>query len=591
MAMKKIFCILLALVMIAAAFAGCAGGGKQSDGSKPESSAASKADSSGEDSPNTDSDVPEYLNTESDFPIVKDGYDVTLRAVISQQDGFGSDDPNDYWFIAWAQQKMNIKLDVELIAGSALDEKKPLLFASQTLPDLLWCLSLSSTDMVTYGQNGGLLLDLKPYINEHNTPHILQWFDAFPEAEQIVTCLNGAVYTLPGIGDASDIGDFASRSFVNKKWLDDNGMKMPETIDEYTEMLRAYKEANPDLIPLGGSYENDNPGVVLLSGLGFITTDPLGVSPALRNGEAVIPAANADYREYLSTMKTYYDEGLIARDFFTMDSTETQALAAEKQHVAMATVPYLVLPEAEDFKEYVSTNPLTSDMNSEKVWPVASRYSIGQLSVAANCKYPEVAVRFADFFFSDMGHIYKWSGPMEGSEDTLGMVDGWFVEQNDDGSYTFDVRDVRDGKYDNRWVYYISAIIPSGGILGIGNCTISMFEDQDTGYLDNCKFAGIEWKRPLSLDDGDQNFRATQLEYQAPYAHEGYPSILYFTEEQNARLSDLKTVIDAYIKTETARFITGVRPLDDFDTYLNELETLGLSEYLGFYTDYYAQLK
>ena len=95
----------------------------------------------------------------------------------------------------------------------------------------------------------------------------------------------------------------------------------------------------------------------------------------------------------------------------------------------------------------------------------------------------------------------------------------------------------------------------------------------------------------MILDDGDQNFRATQLEYQADYAREGYPGITYFTEEQNARISDLKTVIDSYIETETARFITGVRPLDEFDSYLEELEKLGLSEYLGFYEDYYSQIK
>ena len=296
-------------------------------------------------------------------------------------------------------------------------------------------------------------------------------------------------------------------------------------------------------------------------------------------------------KEYLSIMKTYYDEELISKDFFTMDSTEVQAIAAEKQHVAMSTVAYLVLPEAGDFKEYVATNPLTSDVNSEKVWPVNTRYSIGQFSVSASCEYPEIAVRFGDFFFYDTGCIYKWSGPMEGSDDTLGMVTGWFVEQNDDGSYTFDVRDVRDGRYDNRWVYYVSAIIPSGSICSLGNCTISFFEDQATGYMNNVKFAGIEWKRPLSLDDGDQNFRATQLEYQADYAREGYPGITYFTEEQNARISDLKTVIDSYIETETARFITGVRPLDEFDSYLEELEKLGLSEYLGFYEDYYSQIK
>ena len=55
-------------------------------------------------------------------------------------------------------------------------------------------------------------------------------------------------------------------------------------------------------------------------------------------------------------------------------------------------------------------------------------------------------------------------------------------------------------------------------------------------------------------------------------------------EETSIAVSDLKTVIQNYVETETARFVTGARSLDEFDSYLAELEKMNVDEYLGYYT-------
>ena len=40
--------------------------------------------------------------------------------------------------------------------------------------------------------------------------------------------------------------------------------------------------------------------------------------------------------------------------------------------------------------------------------------------------------------------------------------------------------------------------------------------------------------------------------------------------------------------TETAKFITSARSLDEFDAYLAELEKLGINDYAKYYVDAYA---
>ena len=60
---------------------------------------------------------------------------------------------------------------------------------------------------------------------------------------------------------------------------------------------------------------------------------------------------------------------------------------------------------------------------------------------------------------------------------------------------------------------------------------------------------------------------------------------VYFDEETAIQVQDLQTVIRNYVTTETAKFITGARSLDEFDAYLEELEAIGVDEYLQYYKD------
>lgn len=48
-------------------------------------------------------------------------------------------------------------------------------------------------------------------------------------------------------------------------------------------------------------------------------------------------------------------------------------------------------------------------------------------------------------------------------------------------------------------------------------------------------------------------------------------------------------MLQNYMQAETAKFVTGLRSLEEFPQYLNELDAMGLQEYLGYYADYYAK--
>lgn len=588
MKMKRILCFLLSLLMVIG-MAACAETPEVSDeSSSAESTESSDADSS---SGGEDGKWPSYLNLESQYPIVKEGESITLSMVTIQQDGYGSSDPNEYWFFAWAQEKMNITLDIEMIQSSAYAERKPLMFAGGDLADVLVALGLSASDLVTYGETNKQLMDMSSYIDEDLTPNICAWFNYYPTLKASASCSDGGLYTLPGVGSHDDLGGTAARYFINKAWLDDAGLESPSTLDEFIDMLRAFKERDPDSIPMGGGYGSDsaatsasapNPSLAVLNALGYITNDPYGLTASLRNGEVVIPAGDEHYLDFLTVMKTCYDEGLISPDFFTMDTTQFNAMALEDKFGAMGSVPYLHIPEK--FDEWESISPLTSDLNSTKQWYNSDFFSIGNFSISSTCAYPEAAMRLGDWFFTAEGDVHSWSGPMTDGGETMDMCGGWYVDEDK----VFKYKDVVDGLYGGSWDYIISEIVPSGGFNGVGNNTGSHIEDQETNYKYRWEWAGYpEYARPLDPTNGDGHFRITQMEKLADYVVGGYPTKVYFSEATNTRLGDLSSVINSYIRSETAKFITGTRSLDEFDAYLAELETLGFSECLGNYADYY----
>lgn len=56
-----------------------------------------------------------------------------------------------------------------------------------------------------------------------------------------------------------------------------------------------------------------------------------------------------------------------------------------------------------------------------------------------------------------------------------------------------------------------------------------------------------------------------------------------FTEEENIQLSTYTTDIGAYTDEQVIKFITGARPISDWDAYVSTLNKMHLDKYLTIY--------
>ena len=530
------------------------------------------------------SEYPDYLNLDSQRPIVKDGEKITL-SVLVQQPTNSFDDINEHWFVKFLEEEMNVDLEIEELSGEALSERKSLMFASDDLPDMMLNIGLSANDIMKYGVADEQLLPMSDYVNETLTPNIVAALEGQDKAVADATAPDGKMYTIPrfdpsypGYGDTTGL----QRCFIDTNYMEAAGFeKSPETLDEFIDMLRAIKQLNPadfgvdEIYPFVATVGRERE--VIRNAFGWIGGDPVSPAWDAQEKNVTIPCADEKYADFLEVMNTMYTEGLIHPDFLTMDVMTARALYAEGKVAVLAdSAPYVSRPQ--DFQNYIALTPLSSNWCEEGVVqmsPAYYMYGWYDVYISANTEYPELCMRLLDYLYSPEGSVYARDGVPEGSEDSLGMIDGFTVDENGIVQYL----DVENGNFESYVTYH------DGIGMGIEGRVPCLLTQQEMCGYENPGYPGEE---DLDLTNGDQNYRYLCYEAHKDHMVAGLPSAMYMDEETSARYSDLATVIGNYVNEESAKFIVGQRSLDEVDQFFEELQDLGIEEYEEIVQNAYA---
>jgi putative aldouronate transport system substrate-binding protein len=536
-----------------------------------------------------------------EFPLVQDAESLTVSVATKRSEQYGKD-PEDQWFWIWSEQVTGIDFEVDQILSTAADERKSMILASGDLPDLMLGINLSTSELVRYGVGEGLLLDLTPYITPEIMPNLSLWIEAYPESIAYCTTPDGKIYTLPGYSDFYIQAEGPTLMQINTDWLAEAGLEMPKTLDDFTAMLYAFKELHPDGIPLGSGAKNGSgremrdPRNYLLNAFGYVWpdiqnyTNPIGAYPAVREGKAVIPAYDGAFVEFLKLMNQYYTDGLMAADFFTIDQTTAFAQLAEDAVGAYAGLAYLALPEKEDFTKWVDASPLTSQWNDTAKAGALNKFRYGYVSLSAQVDPAkiETIMRYLDFFYSDLGGMYLWCGPAANSADTLGIIGGYMVTE--DNAYVWLDKDGE--KMDSQAFMEGDAGNMSHGF-GNRSHPLQDKEAFESGVTNRPEMRSYYYNKdnilPYSYDPnfGSGAHLLNVNKNVEPYRAESFPMVVYYDEETTLAVDELHTILDPYIESEVAKFITGARDIAEFDKFQEELKGMGIEELMGYYTTAY----
>lgn len=201
------------------------------------------------------------------------------------------------------------------------------MFASGEMPDIILTGVSSGNryDKATEQALGeqGLVLSLNDYLDTVSVGY-KQAFEEIDGLKEYITTPDGNIYSLPNI-DGSLHVQYNMKLWINTQWLDNLGLDMPTTTEEFYEVMKAFKEKDAN----GNGDPNDEiPLSTVTSGAGTqldgFLMNPFQLTSETNklyvdNGKVTFAPAQEGYKEGLKYLNQLYAEGLLNPESFTQD--------------------------------------------------------------------------------------------------------------------------------------------------------------------------------------------------------------------------------------------------------------------------------
>ncbi|MGM9538336.1 MAG: ABC transporter substrate-binding protein [Candidatus Onthomonas sp.] len=527
--MFRIITALLALLMLTAC------------GSTPTADAPSSSGNANDTAVAGDAAPAEDAAVE--FPLAEQ---VTLTA-LTHEPSFASQELDERVIVQRLEESTNVHIDWTVYVDDQFGEKKQLALAKKDLPDIVFDAQMSQYDLLRYSKDGTIIA-VDELIDQY-MPNLKAVLDARPEYRALITAPDGHIYSFPWIEELGSgkeaIQAIGGIPFINQKWLTELGLDMPTTPDELTEVLRAFKAAHPDCLPLSFVMNGGNEDVgVLLSAFGYgdnpdhyIVTNEKKVIYALAD-EGIIPG--------LEWLHSLYAEGLIDPEVFTHDYNTFVSKAASDRYGVFVAWDNTSAGTPDD---YVALPAL---MNADGEYNVtrqnAMGFEIGRCVITSTNAYPELTAQWIDQLYNPVQSVQdNWGTYGDTAQDNI-------FELNDDG--TLKHLPIPEGVVP----YELRMKTNLGGPLAI---------------LD--EYYGTYTTKPddamLRLD--------IMKELYAPYMQcdYNYPPIFFDIDTTN-RITQIETDLKPFAESQKAAWIMNGNVEAEWADYIEHLNQLNLQELL-----------
>lgn len=292
---KKMMAAMLAMALAAGTLAGCAGDGEEQTGSSQVLS--SSAEETG-------------------------GEALTLKVMLGIRDVDSLIDPNEMPAVQRLEEQTGIHVEWEVIKGSDWDTKLNLMFASGEYPDII--LSANTTvDDEEFGVTQQLLIPLDG-LTEQYMPNYTERINM--EASDPTSSLvasDGHKYSIGYL-----VGQNISTNqhfFINTEWLDAVGKEMPKSLDELTDVLRAFKTGDPngngeaDEVPLEMGLDTGFYGIRYMLPMFGVPADPDKWIYIDDDKQVKFAATEEGFRDCMEWLHTCYEEELVDPEVLSQD--------------------------------------------------------------------------------------------------------------------------------------------------------------------------------------------------------------------------------------------------------------------------------
>lgn len=513
------------------------------------------------------------LNEIGTYPLVKEP--ITLTVGIDQNGTVPDYDENV--LTKTIEEKSGVNLEFQLFPQSEYETKLVLMVnGGETLPDIVIVGISNDSLRSTIGEAGALYATDDFYDRENGIADTFykrvdeQGLDA-KYLMDMARSSDGHIYGL--IMNEKNLNTiYHYRAWINQEWLDALDLEAPTTIDELTDVLKAFRDQDPngngqkDEVPMTGSSVSSitpcaNP-LTWLQNL-FIYRDPSGNNwLPLSETDGVLDVCydKDEYREYLKYLNMLVSEKLLDESAFTQSGEEMDAqILAEVQTIGMRCGwAYSDLPAFQPFEQ-------PAGYNGKRIVSVNKSLPSVRWGISADCEHPEVA-----FLLGAMGYDNETFG------DYFWAYTARYGEKDVDWKYA-DESDVSifDGLNLKPSLMVINEVWGGGS-------SNKVWSNLIFPYLGDADFAVESFNGDETYSERLQARSVTMNMQYAPDYDDVVIKLLYTSEESDT-WNEIRTLIKNYVNDAACQFAMGQMDPNsdaDWESYLAELETLQYKEML-----------
>lgn len=443
----------------------------------------------------------------------------------------------------------NTNVDVEwlLYPYAQAVEKKTILVNSGDYPDVIAGWLLSQNEVIKDGMSDGLYVPIDEYIEKYapNMRNIL----GLTGVRDAMTLPDGHIYTIPYVITAPEV---SFNPYINQKWLDAVGMKMPTTTDELIDVLRAFRDNDPNgndkKDEIGFSGQPGNTYLPIFSGWFGMPCPSSNFT--MVDGKLTFAANTDAYKACIKFFKQLNDEGLLDPEFFTQDNAQWTAKGNQNLYgvcYAYQSVDYISGLAPGEHTDYVPLPVLKGPGVNKPVW---QRDTYGnsilrtQAAITDKAENVGTIVRWFDYLFNEEISVQLYNGPL-----------GETIEKTGDKQYRkFDMSKMTTEQIQK---YEFNNLFPQ---------SLPKYLSPDVKVLPT-EGAPEDWLEKPIVDA-----------LYEPFLNEQTPAV-WTSEEDTKRISILETDINGYVTQKMAAWISGQADIDaEWDAYKAQLEKLGVAE-------------
>lgn len=241
--------MLLVVAMSASLLAGC--GGEANNNTSSVEQSGTKTESKTDSGTPAASTATEESGAKTKYPRNEQGYPdlqgetITIWHVLTGGNAQITNDLGEYAVIKDLEEKFNVNIEFVHPPIGQEQDNFAVMMAGNELPDMIFCGGIDSyyPGGVEMAYADGLLFDYTEYINEEYTPNFYNLISNDEFLRRSVTDDQGRIVYLGAKICGSETSDFNySGLLIRQDYLDQAGLEVPQTIDDWTNMLQAFKD-------------------------------------------------------------------------------------------------------------------------------------------------------------------------------------------------------------------------------------------------------------------------------------------------------------------------------------------------------------